>query len=84
MGRKKSFEKSIDAINKFGKVSGLFLNAEFPIWLGSKNNKQTNKQTNKQQQQQQQQQHTLKVYATFKPWHMVYPGFKRVCSNKLQ
>ena len=27
-GEKKSFEKSIDAINKFGKVSGLFLNAD--------------------------------------------------------
>ena len=38
MGRKKSFEKSIDAINKFGKVSGLFLNADKTqaIWLGSK------------------------------------------------
>ena len=38
MGRKKSFEKSIDAINKFGKASGLFLNADKTqaIWLGSK------------------------------------------------
>ena len=36
--KKKSFEKSIDAINKFGKVSGLFLNADKTqaIWLGSK------------------------------------------------
>ena len=36
-GEKKSFEKSIDAINKFGKVSGLFLNADKTqaIWLGS-------------------------------------------------
>ena len=35
---KKSFEKSIDAINKFGKVSGLFLNADKAqvICLGSK------------------------------------------------
>jgi len=31
-------KKSIDAINKFGKVSGLFLNADKTqaIWLGSK------------------------------------------------
>ena len=38
MAKKKSFEKSIDAINKFGKVSGLFLNADKTqaIWLGSK------------------------------------------------
>ena len=39
MGRKKkSFEKSVDAINKFGKVSGLFLNADKTqaIWLCSK------------------------------------------------
>ena len=37
-GKKKSFEKSIGAINKFGKVSGLFLNADKTqaIWLGSK------------------------------------------------
>ena len=37
-GEKKSFEISIDAINKFGKVSGLFLNADKAqaIWLGSK------------------------------------------------
>ena len=77
MNNEEKEEKSLKffaANNKFGKVSDLFLNAEFPIWLGSKNNKQTNKQTNKQQQQQQQQQqHTLKVYATFKPWHMIYP-----------
>ena len=36
--KKKTFEKSVDAINKFGKVSGLFLNADKTqaIWLGSK------------------------------------------------
>ena len=37
-GEKNSFEKSKDAINKFGKVSDLFLNADKTqaIWLGSK------------------------------------------------
>ena len=38
--------KKIDAKNKFGKVSDLFLNAEFSMWLGSKNNKQTNNNSN--------------------------------------
>jgi len=38
MERKKSYEKSIDAISKFEKVSGPFLNADKTqaIWLGSK------------------------------------------------
>ena len=37
-GDKNSFEKSIDVVNKFGKVSGLFLNTDKTqaIWLGSK------------------------------------------------
>ena len=37
-GEKKSFEKSTNAIHKFGKVSGLFLNADKTqaIWLLSK------------------------------------------------
>ena len=35
---KKSLEKSIEVVNKFGKVSGLFLNVDKTqaIWLGSK------------------------------------------------
>ena len=37
-GDKISFEKSIELISKFGRVSGLFLNAEKTnvVWLGSK------------------------------------------------
>ena len=41
-GDKKSFEKSIEILDKFGRTSGLFINAEKTqaIWLGSKKDSQ--------------------------------------------
>ena len=50
MNNEEKEEKSLKffaANNKFGKVSDLFLNAGFSIWLGSKNKKQTNNNNNR-------------------------------------
>ena len=70
--------KKLMQIINLEKVSDLFLNAEFSIWIGSKNHNQTTTTTTTTTTTK-----YSKVYATFKPWHMIYPGFSKICNNKL-